>query len=341
MSTILKALRRLEEEKTRGGTPRPLREEVASGPSEAPRGRRLPWLPIAAGLLGVGLGASAWYVWPYERGGEPVRDDVAAAALAPASATAPSGVTAPAAGFATAQPELPASAPAIAAHASEPTIAELQQEDGPSEDAFASQVEVVQRPAAEPRIQPVAPRPQPAPAAPGAKPAAVASAPRVAEPAPEPLHGLPEPAGVIARHAEIKPLRPGAPQPAAAKPKSAAPPPPDGSDWKEPAEPEPAPAPVASATAPAATPAPPAPPAPGPAAASASASAPSAAPELHVRRTQWHPDKGRRSAEVELAGKSESVREGDVVGEYVVTEIRPSGVVLTRDGQKIERKIGK
>jgi hypothetical protein len=61
---------------------------------------------------------------------------------------------------------------------------------------------------------------------------------------------------------------------------------------------------------------------------------------VRVKRTQWHPESARRSADLELAGKSESVHEGDVVGEYVVTEIRPSGVVLTRDGETIERGIG-
>ena len=78
MSTILKALRRLEEEKSRGATSRPLREEVASGPGEVPR-RRRSWLPVVAMLIGAGLGASAWWVWPYERGGEPVREAEAAA----------------------------------------------------------------------------------------------------------------------------------------------------------------------------------------------------------------------------------------------------------------------
>jgi hypothetical protein len=77
------------------------------------------------------------------------------------------------------------------------------------------------------------------------------------------------------------------------------------------------------------------------AASAPAASRPSAASEVRVTRTQWHPEPGRRSAEVELAGRSESVHEGDVVGEYVVTEIRPSGVVLTRDGERIERGIGK
>jgi hypothetical protein len=65
------------------------------------------------------------------------------------------------------------------------------------------------------------------------------------------------------------------------------------------------------------------------------------ASDVHVPRTQWHPEPARRSADLDVAGRSQSVHEGDVVDEYVVTEIRPSGVVLTHDGEKIERSIGK
>jgi hypothetical protein len=329
VSTILKALRRLEEEKTRGNSARPLREEVASGPSEPPRGRRLPWLPLAAMLfVGLGLGASAWYVWPYERGGEPVRGEVAAAS--------PSAAPAEVASAPPVQPPvdvaaLPASAaeqPATQDELRPLTAAELealQQEDAAPAEAFASQVEVVERPAPEPRIAPAPARPAPA----AATPPPVAGPPRIA--AAEPQHGLPEPAGVMARRAQAQQeapaeKRPPGAKPVAAEPAAAAPRAPEPSEWEEPAEPEPAPAAVASA--------------PTPVRAPVSAPAEEPAPELRVRRTQWHPDKARRSAEVELGGRSESVREGDLVGEYVVSEIRPSGVVLTHDGERIERGIG-
>jgi hypothetical protein len=330
VSTILKALRRLEEEKTRGGSGRPLREEIASGPSEQPRRRRLTWLPLAAMVIGAGIGASAWYVWPYyERAAEPLGADVAAAPALPAPAAPAASAALPAA-----PPVVtPPSEPAQLAPQDQPPqeiadqIAALQQEDAaPPEEAFASQVEVIDRPTPTPRIEPVAPPPLPAVA-----PPAVAQPPRVAQ---EPQHGLPEPAGLIARRAASEADAPA--KPAAAKPAKAAKPapPPDASDWEEPSEPEPAPARVGSTREPE--------PEPRPVAAAAPAApAPAPAPAVHVRRTQWHPDKTRRSAEVELGGKSESVREGDVVGEYVVTEIRPSGVVWTRDGEKIETKIGK
>jgi hypothetical protein len=61
MSTILKALRRLEEAKTLQ-MPRPLREQVATPP--APR-RGLGWMAACgAALAGVALGAVGFLVWP-------------------------------------------------------------------------------------------------------------------------------------------------------------------------------------------------------------------------------------------------------------------------------------
>ena len=61
MSTILKALRRLEEAKT-VQMPRPLREQVATPP--APRGG-LGWIAACgAALAGVALGAVGFLVWP-------------------------------------------------------------------------------------------------------------------------------------------------------------------------------------------------------------------------------------------------------------------------------------
>lgn len=318
MSTILKALRRLEEEKARGVTSRPLREDVASGPVERPR-RRLPWLPLAAMLIGAGLGASAWWVWPYERGGAPVRD---VAAEAPAAAVSP--VTAPPAPLAVAaapvvvaEPTAPPPEPAFsdAPAGLEPELETLEP-GGPPEDAFASAVAVVERPKPTPRIEPV-------PEKPVAKPERViADPPRLAA----------EPTAVTAKRTPPKPVaaQPSAPlAPPAAKPAPVAEPAPPVAKTAPAAPatrqepPEPAPARVATTSAPAA------------AASEADAAA------VRVKRTQWHPDATRRSADVELAGKSENVREGDVVGEYVVTEIRPSGVVLTRDGRTIERGIGK
>ena len=66
MSTILKALRRLEQTKTLQ-MPRPLREQVATPPAPP---RRLGWF-VACGsaLAGLVLGAAAFIVWPQLGGG--------------------------------------------------------------------------------------------------------------------------------------------------------------------------------------------------------------------------------------------------------------------------------
>ncbi|HVH18222.1 MAG TPA: hypothetical protein VNF72_07975 [Myxococcota bacterium] len=347
MSTILKALRRLEEEKSRGATSRPLREEVASGPGEVPR-RRRSWLPVVAMLIGAGLGASAWWVWPYERGGEPVRE---AEAAAPATQVEESIVTRripPGFNDAAAKVEnefhelAQAGRPEDAYDPSE----ELLVEDpvaagGPPEDAFASPVEVVERPAPEPRIAPVAP---------GAPQKRVIL---------DPAHLANEPPAVTSRRAkraadqaEAQAPRIAAattPMPVTATPDPVAdPPPPHPLEQQPPPKPRVEPAPAAPLEKPAARVEPPKPaPRPAPERVVAKKSAPAAVSQasdadsaVRVKRTQWHPEPARRSADIAVSGKSESVHEGDVVGDYVVTEIRPSGVVLSRDGQRIERGIG-
>jgi hypothetical protein len=213
------------------------------------------------------------------------------------------------------------------------------------EDAFESLVEVVQRPPAEPRIAPV--EPEPVAAAPAAPERRVAMARRreqaraaaaeaitptapaqVAAPAPS----VPSPPVRAVVETPPRPAIAGAPAPApvAARPAPAQPSLPDDerdwpvtSDWQEqPTAPEPtridAPRSASSPTPPSTA----------------------TAEDLRVKRTQWHPEHARRSAEIVLAGKDHSVREGDVVGDYVVNEIKPSGVVLTRDGEQIERGVG-
>lgn len=329
MSTILKALRRLEEEKSRGASSRPLREEVASGPGEAPR-RRRSWLPVLAMLVGAGLGASAWWVWPYERGGEPVRE---AEATTPATQLEESIVTRrvpPGFNDAAAKLENELHALAQAGVPEDAFDAPMPSEDlladdpvagGPPEDAFASAVEVVERPTPTPRIAPVAPGT-------GEK--------RIIQ---DPAHLASEPPAVTARRAkppEAKPPRIAAA--ATVDPVNATPDPVTNPPPPSPLEQQPAPKPRVE----------PAPVKPAPERVVAKKSAPAAVSQasdadsaVRVKRTQWHPEPARRSADIDVAGRSESVHEGDVVGDYVVTEIRPSGVVLSRDGQRIERGIGK
>ncbi|MGH0029099.1 MAG: hypothetical protein ACQGVC_04880 [Myxococcota bacterium] len=298
MSTILKALRRLEEEKQSGGE-RPLREQVAAPEAEPPRrggSKRLLW------LLGVAwLVVAAGLAWTQrERLGfapEPALD-VAAEPAPPQApvARAPS-------------PPRPAPVQRTAPAPVEPA------EAGLPEEAFASRVEVVERPPAEPRTPIVARAADPpeaappAPADPGPEPAPVVE--KAAAPKPPPV--VEKPAPKVAAAAEPKPepkiAAAAAPKP---EPKIAAAPPP-----------APAPEPVARAPEPA-----PAPPAP----------AATAGPI--VEKTLWHPTAARRVAFLEVDGERRRVAEGDVVGRYVVSEIQPSGVVFLSDGRPVARKIG-
>jgi hypothetical protein len=60
-----------------------------------------------------------------------------------------------------------------------------------------------------------------------------------------------------------------------------------------------------------------------------------------VEKTRWHPKPQRREALVVLDGSAaRTVREGDAVGPFRVTEIQPSGVLFERDGQQIRRGVG-
>ena len=319
MSTILKALRRLEDEKSRALTSRPLREEIASAPRDMPRRRRLPWLPVAAMIVGAGLGASAWWVWPYERGGDPVREagagGVAQSPSAPGSTPrADSPVTR----------RLP---PGFHAGATEiegqlEHLADAGPDAGaPPADAFSSNVEVVQRPPPTPRLEP-APKGERAPDRVIPDPPGVAVEPPAAlarrSKAPTPRDAAPERVAAAAG-AALPEMPTAAPQPVEPKPRV------EGAKPTAPAAPrETAPPRVAKTLAPAAI-----------------SKSSEAASDVHVTRTQWHPEPARRSADLDVAGRRQSVHEGDVVDEYVVTEIRPSGVVLTHDGERVERSIGK
>ncbi|HXH29072.1 MAG TPA: hypothetical protein VNL37_08505, partial [Candidatus Polarisedimenticolia bacterium] len=63
--------------------------------------------------------------------------------------------------------------------------------------------------------------------------------------------------------------------------------------------------------------------------------------DLSVEQTLWHPVASRRAAYVALDDRpAVRVQEGDVLGRYVVSEIRPSGVVFLQDGKPVERKVG-
>jgi hypothetical protein len=279
VSTILKALRRLEEEKTRDGAPRPLREEVASGPGERSGRRWTLLIPVLALAVGAGIGASAWWLWPSEL------ERAVDTASAPSVAVTPEPlqpVAAPPVEIPPVEELPPPIEDANAAALQEALAAAAPEMPGIPDDAFASDVEVVDRPVPTPRIEP--PPPPPVEIA-VAEPEPPAPAPRVEPPTPT----------RVAR--EIPP--------------------------------EPDPVPERREPERAASVAPPAAPVPAPAA------------DVYVTRTQWHPEHTRRSAQVQVAGQDRSVKEGDVVGDYLVDEIKPTGVILSRDGETIEQKIGK
>jgi len=145
MSTILKALRRLEEENS-AQSQRPLREEVTRGPSSA-KSRRGSW-PLWVALLGLGVaaGAGALTFWHLGSTPEPAQPPRLAAAGSSepreepaAAAKRPSKPRAANPGRRRSAP-YPAPAPTAA---SEPELPAA---------ALASNVEVMKRPPAEPRI---------------------------------------------------------------------------------------------------------------------------------------------------------------------------------------------
>jgi hypothetical protein len=67
-----------------------------------------------------------------------------------------------------------------------------------------------------------------------------------------------------------------------------------------------------------------------------------ALPGVIVERTLWHPDAGRRLAVLQVEGRDGTVelREGDAVGDLVVQQIDPSGVLFLHRGVEIRQRVG-
>ncbi len=65
-------------------------------------------------------------------------------------------------------------------------------------------------------------------------------------------------------------------------------------------------------------------------------------PPIRVLETAWHPDAGLRSARVTVGGHGENLdlREGDAVGAVVVVSIHPTSVVFLHGGQEIKKRVG-
>jgi hypothetical protein len=177
VSTILKALRRLEEEKTPQAGQRPLREEVAKPASPTAKPRRSWLLAASAGVTGVAAGALLLVLWPSVETAPP-------AATAPRTSSARSVPTAaPRARAAPRRPDVRAAE--VPARRSPPAAPAQREAADLSPAALSSPVEVVKRPKAKPLVA----EDPPPPSAPRARPAA----PAVASPPPESTAPAPQP----------------------------------------------------------------------------------------------------------------------------------------------------
>jgi hypothetical protein len=213
MSTILKALRRLELEKSAQELGRPLKDEVTSAPEAGSR-RRFPLLAlmIAAGALGLGLGSSLLWLWPREGTETRLAESSRAQPRTAVVSAPPVQVAAPAA-LPTPSPEPSIPSPEVSV-----TSAPL-----PPEVALAPPVAVVSRPEPTRAIAPeppIAEPPDPVAAKPAAPvrgslpPFARRRAPAAAEPPPAasepPVQKVArvEPAAAVEKVARVEPSPP-------------------------------------------------------------------------------------------------------------------------------------
>jgi hypothetical protein len=318
VSTILKALRRLEQERD-ARVERDLRDQVVARPGGAGGPATRLRLPLIAGAGAVGAVLVVALFALLERGGSetaPVRavaSESQAARPAPALARfrerrapveAPDAATRAAARHAQGAPVatgLPAPVPveppvARAEPASEPAAAPRRTAAiaTPRRTALAA----MPAPASLPPVAAAAPRElraQPEPPTPTAPEPTATAAPLVpaAEPAPE----LP---AAVARTSTV-----------AAKPPFQEEPVPLDHERVEMAGP-------------------------------AEVAARAVLPGVVVERTLWHPDASRRLAVLQVEGRDGTVelREGDAVGDLVVQQIDPSGVLFLQRGVEIRRRVG-
>ena len=354
MSTILKALDRLERER-RPSLEQSLQEEVAAGvaldPSPPPGRSPRVWLLVGGGVALVALLVGVGFVLAGSGGGPE----------GPGDAPAPTLAAAPAA---EAAPSPPAVTPKDAPDAKAPPEVDLRKLRRAM--AKARREGTLPRPAAKPATaeapaQPVQVARAAIPAATAEKAASKAVAPSpvpqapVATPKPEPrpaeassaagnpLAGLE--AKAIWRNASQAP-----PPKRSATPRSSAPSRAPVAKTKKvvpPSEPARSEA-VAAETAPSTrstTTARPAEPKPQATPRRASKPAPVVArrlPDFVLERTVWHPLSSRRRAFVRNVGESESreLVEGDAMGPFVVRTIEPSGVMFVNGDVEILRRVG-
>jgi len=318
VSTILKALQRLEDEK-RARVERSLDEQIVarrSTPDPERRSRKLGLVAVA----GVAVVAAAAFVfWPAREDSEAVvAQESTTAAVAPVAAAAPE------------EPVPAAEKPRRRNPARQQPAARAQTD--PSQAKAAATVEVIER----------LDEPSPDARALVEAPNRVASAAEPKRPARRP--SLRKPNREAANPAA--PPRPAAEPAAAAMPVAIREPEPAATARAvEPvaADPEPAPpAPIELAAV-----------APKPAAAPEPIPAPAREPEkkvvqraklpaLSIQKTIWHPDTERRIAIVKLGDAEEVLRlkEGDAVGPLVIESIQPGSVLFNHDGIEIRYNVG-
>ena len=315
MSTILKALQRLEDEKS-ADAERSLDEQVvARRPPPAPERRGLKIGAVVIG--GLAVAAVAFLFWLTR---EEPDAEVAMESPPPAAAPAAAATTKVAA-------EKPRRRPSA-----RPAPAAREQQDS-SEVEVSSVVEVVKR--------------LDAPPADSAAPAAAPAAARAQHGQPKPAPSGPPAGGGVRASPSPRVARGAAePRPAPKQVANAKPPVTEISEKPAPAKPAPAPpAPVEVAVVAAK---------PAPTAVSASIPAPIREPEqkvvqraklpaLSIEKTIWHPDAGIGASPVVKLVDAEEVlhlKEGDAIGPLVVKTINPGSVLFNHDSIEIRYNVG-
>jgi len=328
LSTILKALKRLDEQRRADLSPRTLEEQVLAGggPEGNPttRVRRSIWI-AGAGLVLVAVGGAS-YLW------------ISREQTAPVATAAPEPVAAPPAlpqAVATAQREsLPArGAPIAGTELDESVRSALRPEATRGDAAFATGAASA-RPAhghepeptigTEPdRVAAATTPPAPAPA-PAEKPRLAARSARATKSAPAPAE-LPREPAVQTPQVPRTPTR-------SAPAEESAPTPSQRDEGVALTEPAPAPAapPARDVSEPASAPA-----------REPEVALVRARPEVWVESTEWHPSPAKRSARVRVGeDEARNLHEGDAVDGVSVKEIRPSGVLFLYEGAEFKRGVG-
>lgn len=347
MSTILKALQRLEDEKT-ADVERSLEEQIVERRSRPGPDRRRGLSIGLAAIGGVALAAAVFLLWPSREESDAVvamESPPLVAAPAPAQpAAAEKPRRQPAARTAPAAPEQAAPAEVEIAAVVE-VVERLDAQPADSGDPAASQNRVA------PNAEPKRSERRPGAHKPKTQRANEAAAPRSAK---ERVTSAESPALEKATPPAIEEAKPLAVQDAK----------PSAIEKTRPAAIQKAETPVnpAAGSSPAATAAttPTAPveiaavaPEPAPLVGSDPIPAPirqpqqkiiqrAKVPALSIEKTIWHPDTSRRIAFVKLIGTDEVLRlkEGDAIGPLVVESIKPGSVLFNHDGIEISFNVG-